>query len=284
VAERVVAAIAHRVGGSPSWEGADEEDAADSDAAQLFVVRLFHDSCTVSADSSGALLHRRGYRLATAKAPLRETLAAAMLLGAGWDGSAPLLDPMCGSGTIAIEAALLARRIPPGLRRRFAFERWPGFEPAPWRRALDAARSGIRERAPGPIHASDRDAGAIEAARANAERAGVAEDLTLARAAIAAVEPPPGPSSCAPIASSKREMSSTSTSTRWFHISRPRIVPLPRELRWEESLAERLEDGGRGFDPLGRQRRFEIRDESFSERRISLSPSDHLVEPPPGER
>ena len=72
-------------------------------------MRLDHDSVTISADTSGALLYRRGYRQATAKAPLRETLAAAMLLGSGWDQHVPLVDPLCGSGTIAIEAALLAR-------------------------------------------------------------------------------------------------------------------------------------------------------------------------------
>src|SRR5690606_23411866 len=72
---------------------------------QLIVVRFDHDRCTISADASGDLLHRRGYRLAVGRAPLRETLAAAMLAGAEWAPSTPLLDPMCGSGTIAIEAA-----------------------------------------------------------------------------------------------------------------------------------------------------------------------------------
>jgi putative N6-adenine-specific DNA methylase len=161
--------------------------------AQEFVVRLFRDECTVSADASGELLHRRGYRLATAKAPLRETLAAAMLAVSGWVGTAPLIDPMCGSGTIPIEAALLARRIPPGLARRFAFMRWPGFDAALWEGLVRRARERMLPRAPAPILGSDRDAGAVDAAAANADRAGVAGDIEWRRAAISAIAPPPGP-------------------------------------------------------------------------------------------
>ena len=162
-------------------------------AGQEFIVRLFRDECTVSADASGELLHRRGYRLATAKAPLRETLAAAMLAGAGWKDTAPLVDPMCGSGTIPIEAALRARRMPPGLRRGFACQRWPGYDAAVWEGVLAAARERILPGAPAPIQGSDRDAGAIEAARANAERAGVAADIEWRRTAISAIEPPGHP-------------------------------------------------------------------------------------------
>ena len=167
--------------------------AAASDLVQEFVVRVFRDEVTVSADASGALLHQRGYRLATAKAPLRETLAAAMLLGTGWDGTVPLLDPMCGSGTIPIEAALLSRRIPPGRARRFAFEHWPSFDRAAWASLLAEADAGALSRSPVAIHGSDRDAGAIEAATANADRAGVAEDVAFRRVALSAIEPPPGP-------------------------------------------------------------------------------------------
>ncbi len=160
---------------------------------QEFVVRLFRDECTVSADASGALLHRRGYRLAVGKAPLRETLAAAMLAGTGWRGPAPLVDPMCGSGTIPIEAALWARRIPPGLRRAFAFQRWPDYEAAIWEELLAASRARILARAEGIIVGSDRDAGAVAAASANAARAGVASDVEWRQAAISAVEPPATP-------------------------------------------------------------------------------------------
>ena len=160
---------------------------------QLFVARLWRDELILSADTSGDLLHRRGYRLATAKAPVRESLAAAMLLAAGYDGSAPLVDPLCGAGTIAIEAALLARRMAPGRRRPFAFERWPSFEGATWSRVKHEAEAKVLPRAPAPILGSDRDAGAIVAARSNAERAGVAEDINLAQQALSAFAPPAAP-------------------------------------------------------------------------------------------
>jgi putative N6-adenine-specific DNA methylase len=155
------------------------------------MVRLDHDVCTVSVDSSGELLHRRGYRLATAKAPLRETLAAAMVMGSGWDASAPLLDPLCGAGTIAIEAALIARRRPPGLGREFGFMRWPEFDRAAWERVM--ARLEIATGTIVPILASDRDAGATAATVANAERAGVAGDIEVSTRALSAIEPPVGP-------------------------------------------------------------------------------------------
>ena len=172
-------------------DGADEPD-AEQEREQLFVVRLFHDVCTVSADTSGALLHRRGYRQQLAKAPLRETIAAAMLLGAGWPADAPLVDPMCGSGTIAIEAARMARRIAPGRDRDFSFRAWPEFEASVWATLVDETRSGELPRAAAPIAASDRDAGAIDASRANAARAGVESDVAFAVAPISALEPPPG--------------------------------------------------------------------------------------------
>jgi putative N6-adenine-specific DNA methylase len=172
----------------------DDDDATDTDDRQLFVVRFLHDVCTVSVDSSGPLLHRRGYRQQIAKAPLRETLAAAILLGAGWNGDIPLVDPMCGSGTIPIEAARLARFIAPGRDRGFAFLRWPEVDRAQWTKLLDDARSGELPASPVEIVGADRDAGAIEAARANAERAGVADDVEFRVQPISALEPsePPG--------------------------------------------------------------------------------------------
>jgi len=191
VAERIASAIEARVGGGTDIALAKGDEDSVADDAQLIVARVLHDRCTLSADSSGALLHRRGYRLATAKAPLRETLAAALLLASEWDVHAPLLDPMCGAGTIAIEAALLARRIAPGLHRQFAFMHWPGFDAALWRRLLDAARARVRSSTAAPIQASDRDAGAIEAATSNAERAGVLRDVELTQRPLSAIEPPP---------------------------------------------------------------------------------------------
>jgi len=187
VAERFAQSIKRRVRGVETSDDDADESPARSDA-QLFVVRLFHDVCTVSADSSGALLHFRGYRQELAKAPLRETLAAAMLLADDWRGDTAFADPMCGSGTIPIEAALIARRMAPGRARSFSFQRWPIADTAIWKRLLDEARAGELARSPVPILGADRDAGAIAAARANAERAGVSSDVTFVQQAISALQ------------------------------------------------------------------------------------------------
>ncbi len=190
VIERVLGSVGDRLGAPVTLTAAVDEEVNQS--AQLVVVRLFRNRCTVSVDSSGALLHRRGYRLATAKAPLRETLAAGLVLASGWDGRAPLLDPFCGSGTIPIEAALWARNIAPGKARNFAFMAWPDFAPDMWQSTLAAAIAAERPDAP-PILASDRDVGAIRTAEANAARAGVADDIDFACQAVSAIAPPPEP-------------------------------------------------------------------------------------------
>lgn len=192
VAERLAGAVSYRVSGVRVAAGAADDDDA-TDEAQLFVVRMFRDQCLISADTSGAHLHQRGYRLAVAKAPLRETLAAGMLLASGWRETAPLLDPLCGSGTIAIEGALLARRIAPGHARHFACERWPGASARSWQDVRDQAATAVLPTAPAPILGSDRDAGAVKAAEANAERAGVAGDIEFRQLPVSAVEPPAGP-------------------------------------------------------------------------------------------
>lgn len=158
--------------------------------APLAYARVAKDALLVDVDAAGAPLHKRGWRLQTAKAPLRETLAAALLRASGWDGEAPLLDPFCGSGTVAIEAALKAQGTPPGSFRRFAAERWPSFEPGAWEVERRTARAAA---APPRILASDRDAGAVAAAKANAERAGVAARIEFSVRPVSAVEPPPGP-------------------------------------------------------------------------------------------
>lgn len=162
---------------------------AEDASAQLVYVRIEKDVCAVSVDASGAPLHRRGWRYATGKAPLRETLAAALLRASAWDKSSPLLDPFCGSGTIAIEAALMARGVPPGAKRRFAFMEWPSFDGKMWDKETATDRAAT---AAPRVLASDRDAGAIEAAKANAARAGVAEVIEFSVKAVSAVEPPPG--------------------------------------------------------------------------------------------
>ena len=205
VAERVAGAIADRLGRPCSITKYDEEEAGTP--PQLVVVRLLHDHCTISIDSSGELLHRRGYRLATAKAPLRETLAATMLLASGWTSGAgkeageppaALIDPFCGSGTIAIEAAQMALGMAAGLTggqaRNFAFMAWPDFDAALWGQLVEQAeehhaRQLSRQSRPLQIAASDRDAGAVELARANAARGGVADQIEFSRQAISAIVP-----------------------------------------------------------------------------------------------
>jgi len=189
VAERVAGAIADALGKPVLRQKPGDDDGPNT--AQLIVVRLANDQCTVSVDSSGELLHRRGYRQAVAKAPLRETLAAVMLLASGWDRQSPLLDPFCGSGTIPIEAALLALGMPPGVNRRFAFMDWPGYEARTWQMLLEGSRARAGAEVP-VIQASDRDAGAVRMAQENAERAGVADYIQFTCRAVSAIEPPPG--------------------------------------------------------------------------------------------
>jgi putative N6-adenine-specific DNA methylase len=116
-----------------------------------------------------------------------------MLLAAKWNIGAPLIDPFCGSGSIAIEAALLARNIAPGIRREFAFMNWPTFDSSAWSATLEHARTHERNAAPAPIIAADRDEGAIEATRANAQRAGVLADIDARCQPLSALEPPATP-------------------------------------------------------------------------------------------
>ena len=128
--------------------------------------------CALSLDGAGASLHERGYRLAATDAPLRETLAAGMLELTGWDGTVPLYDPFCGSGTIAIEAALQARRIAPGLlRSKFGVELWPDFNRDLWNEVLAETRARVLPQTPTWIGGSDLDVAAIRASEENAERA-----------------------------------------------------------------------------------------------------------------
>lgn len=185
--ERIVAtataAVHHALGG--------EVPAADQ-AGQRLLVRIEDDVCQLSVDGSGALLHRRGYRQDAASAPLRETLAAGLLRLSRWDGAEALVDPLCGSGTLPIEAALLAARRPPGSGRRFAFMDWPGYRPGLWQALLLEARQAQRE-PPGVILGSDRDPEVVTAARANALRAGVGDWLQLECRALETVRLPPGP-------------------------------------------------------------------------------------------
>jgi putative N6-adenine-specific DNA methylase len=182
-------------GEEPEQEPAGEDGAGDS---QLFVARLAHDELTLSIDSSGAPLYRRGYRQAVAKAPLRETLAAALLMSSGWEPGDPLVDPFCGSGVIPIEAALMAARIAPGLAaadrtpRAFAFTGWPQFDLSLWRKCVDDAAAVASSDGMPPVVGFDRDEGAIVAARANAERAGLTGKVGFDAASISVLRVPEG--------------------------------------------------------------------------------------------
>jgi len=156
----------------------------------LVRARIERDTCTISVDTSGEPLHKRGFKEAVNAAPMRETMAALFLRECGFDGAEPVVDPMCGSGTFVIEAAEIAARLNPGRSRRFAFEDLATFDAASW--AAMRAPRGVREPA-FRFHGMDRDAGAVAMARANAERAGVAGFCTFQQAPISALVPPEGP-------------------------------------------------------------------------------------------
>ena len=182
VAERLARDLKERFGADVGPSRGDSDDADELvEDAQLIIVRFDHDHCTVSADSSGAHLHQRGYRTSVTEAPMRETLAAALILASGWDRTSPLIDPFCGSGTIPIEAAMIAAGIAPGKSRRFRFMNWPGFRPQDWQRSHAAAVGSENLDAVPLIQGSDRSAAAIRAATANAERAGVAGVIQFQR-------------------------------------------------------------------------------------------------------
>ena len=141
-------------------------------------VHIANETVTVSLDSSGESLHKRGYRVATTEAPISEVLAAGMLLMAGWKGQCDLYDPMCGSGTIPIEAALIARNIAPGVfRKAFAFEKWPDFDEGLWSEIYndDSKERDFKHK----IYGSDASFYAVQQATKNVKSAGVQKDVEL---------------------------------------------------------------------------------------------------------
>jgi putative N6-adenine-specific DNA methylase len=208
-------------------------------AAEL-VFRRERDRLVVSADAVGEPLFKRGWRQRVGAAPLRESLAAGILLASGYDGTRPFLDPMCGSGTLAIEAALVAGRRAPGLGRRFAFESFPGHE------AERTARVRVRLAALArpvatAIHASDRNAGALRLAQKNAAAAGIADDVRFDRLDAADAILPERPGLCAvnpPYGIRLDEEASTS----WMALA----GLLPRLAGWEVAVLA----PDRGYDRL----------------------------------
>ncbi|SFE54453.1 putative N6-adenine-specific DNA methylase [Peptostreptococcaceae bacterium pGA-8] len=156
-------------------------DLSENGSSYTIKLTLLKDRATITVDTSGAGLHKRGYRVMDVKAPMKETLAAALVSLSFWNKDRILVDPCCGSGTIAIEAAMMGRNIAPGLSRSFACESWDLVKPEIWkeerRRAFEAIDHSQRLR----IFASDKDKKAIEAATENALEAGVEDAIIFKR-------------------------------------------------------------------------------------------------------
>jgi putative N6-adenine-specific DNA methylase len=153
-------------------------------------VHLFKDSCTVALDSSGQSLHRRGYRKSTGPAPINEVLAAGLIKLSEWDTVAPLFDPMCGSGTLLIEAAMLAKKMPAGyFREEWGFMKWRDFEATLWEK-VKADSIALISDAPLKMHGSDRAERAIESARENLKFTNLYDDITLEIKSFEDSQPP----------------------------------------------------------------------------------------------
>lgn len=178
-AQRIERAIVEELGAQPA-----------DDAAVCIKVRIEDDLCTISVDTSGESLHKRGHKQAVAKAPMRETMAAMFLRQCGFDGTQPVLDPMCGSGTFVIEAAEIASGLQPGRSRKFAFEDLASFEPKVWQ-SMRAEASPLSPSV--KFYGSDLDPGAIRMSNANAERAGVAAITEFHRCGVEELTAPEGP-------------------------------------------------------------------------------------------
>ena len=162
-----------------------------TDAPLTIKVRIDDNRVTVSIDTSGESLHKRGHKEAVGKAPMRETLASLVLRECGYDGVEPVLDPMCGSGTFLIEAAEMAAGLLPGRSRDFAFMQLANFDAGRWSilRKMGENTKPITQH----FYGSDRDAGAVRMSRANAERAGVADHITFENLSASDVIRPEGP-------------------------------------------------------------------------------------------
>jgi putative N6-adenine-specific DNA methylase len=158
------------------------------------VVRIVRDECAVSLDTSGESLNRRGYRANPSEASLKETLAAGLLLLAGWQGDEPLIDPACGAGTIPIEAALIAGNVAPGsLGRDFGFQRLHGFDRKRWEALLTEAREAARHPVPVRIEGSDIAPAAVAGAMKNAVAAIVHERVLFNARSLRNFDPGEGP-------------------------------------------------------------------------------------------
>jgi putative N6-adenine-specific DNA methylase len=154
-------------------------------------LHIYRDQAVLSLDASGESLHKRGYRPILTKAPLNEALAAALILATGWTGHVPLADPLCGSGTLPIEAAWIALRRPPGLtRKRFGFQGWMDYDVRLWTALRDEARHGVLKALPAPIIGSDVRGDAVSFANGNARAAGIGHLLHFTKADVRDFRPP----------------------------------------------------------------------------------------------
>ncbi|WP_207478920.1 THUMP domain-containing class I SAM-dependent RNA methyltransferase [Arenibaculum pallidiluteum] len=181
-AQRIARAIGEELGSPVS-----------PDAEVTIKARIDDDLCTVSVDTTGEPLHRRKHKEAVNKAPMRENLAALFLRRCGFEGTEPVVDPMCGSGTFVIEAAEIAAGLAPGRSRSFAFEKLASFDEAAWQRLRAEGGADGEAKSAVLFHGSDRDAGAIAMSRANAARAGVAALTEFTQQPIGALVAPDGP-------------------------------------------------------------------------------------------
>lgn len=161
-----------------------------ADAALVIKARIDDNRVTISLDTSGESLHKRGHKEAVGKAPMRETLASLFLRECGYDGTTPVLDPMCGSGTFLIEAAEMAAGLHPGRTRSFTFEQLSSFDADKWGKMRQATTPRSTS---AHFYGSDRDAGAVRMSRTNAERAGVADLITFENLSASDIQRPAGP-------------------------------------------------------------------------------------------
>jgi putative N6-adenine-specific DNA methylase len=156
-------------------------------------LHIYKDKAVLSLDSSGDSLHKRGYRPILTKAPLNESLAAAIVLLTGWKGDTPFVDPMCGSGTLPIEAAWIALRRPPGLtRKHFGFQGWMDYDVKLWTELRDEARRSVLKQLPSPVMGSDVRKDAVSFSRGNARAAGIGHLIDFEVKAISDFVPPDG--------------------------------------------------------------------------------------------
>jgi putative N6-adenine-specific DNA methylase len=183
--DAIVDQFRHKTGQRPSVN-------LDNPAIRLNI-HVSGDSCTLSVDSSGKSLHKRGYRKFTPPAPINEVLAAGLIKLSGWDLHSNFIDPMCGSGTILTEAALMALNIPPGYyQKKFAFENLPDFNSQLWNNIKNEIPSSIGE-FDGEIIGSDISKDAVDMAHENIKTAGLHKDIKIVNKSILEFEPPPGP-------------------------------------------------------------------------------------------